>query len=104
MQVEEGLCDGAVLYHAHVARSKAEVSAQQAAKDQVAKVKAARRQQQEENVRRKEVGTTADFGARRTAWAAGQLVNSTMSIWFMAFFFYHCCCVLASCCLGDGFD
>jgi hypothetical protein len=44
-----------VLYHAHVNRSKAEVSAQQAAKDEAAKVKAARRRQQEDNVRRKEV-------------------------------------------------
>ena len=55
MQVEEGLCDGAVLYHAHVTRSKAQVSAQQAAKDEAARLKAQRRQQQEDNVRRKEV-------------------------------------------------
>lgn len=55
LQIEEGLCEGAVLYHAHVNRSKAETSAQQAAKDEAAKLKAARRQQQEENVRRKEV-------------------------------------------------
>lgn len=55
LQVEEGLCDGAVLYHAHVSRSKAEVAAQKAAKDEAAKLKAARRQQQEENVRRKQV-------------------------------------------------
>jgi hypothetical protein len=52
-----------VLYHAHETRSKAEVSAQQAAKDEAARVKAVRRQQQEENVRRKEVGVTADLGA-----------------------------------------
>lgn len=55
MQVEEGLCDGAVLYHAHVSKTKAEVSAQQAAKDEAARIKSQRRQQQEENVRRKEV-------------------------------------------------
>jgi ribosome biogenesis protein SSF1/2 len=55
LQVEEGLCGGAVLYHAHVNRSKAEVSAQQQAKDEAAKLKAARRRQQEDNVRRKEV-------------------------------------------------
>lgn len=56
MQVEAGLCEGAVLYHAHVSKSKAETSAQQAAKDEAAKLKRERRQQQEENVRRKEVG------------------------------------------------
>lgn len=55
LQVEAGLCDGAVLYHAHVTRSKAEVTAQQAARDEVARVKAQRRQQQEVNVRKKEV-------------------------------------------------
>ncbi|WIA33942.1 hypothetical protein OEZ86_007038 [Tetradesmus obliquus] len=54
IKVEEGLCGGAVLYHAHVARSKAQVSAQQAAKDEAAKLKAQRRRQQEDNVRRKE--------------------------------------------------
>jgi ribosome biogenesis protein SSF1/2 len=54
-QVEEGLCDGAVLYHAHINKTKAEVSAQQAAKDEAARVKTQRRQQQEENVRKKEV-------------------------------------------------
>jgi hypothetical protein len=54
--VEEGLCDGAVLYHAHVSKSKSEASAQRAAKDEAAKLRAQRRQQQEENVRRKQVG------------------------------------------------
>jgi ribosome biogenesis protein SSF1/2 len=53
--VEEGLCDGAVLYHAHVAKTKAQKSAQQAAKDEARRVKSERRQQQEENVRRKQV-------------------------------------------------
>lgn len=54
VKVEEGLCDGAVLYHAHINRTKAEVSAQQAAKNEAARVKTARRQQQEDNVRKKE--------------------------------------------------
>jgi ribosome biogenesis protein SSF1/2 len=54
-QVEEGLCAGAVMYHAHVTKTKSETSAQQAAKDEVARLKAQRRRQQEENVRRKEV-------------------------------------------------
>lgn len=63
-QVEAGLCDGAVLYHAHVARSKEEAAAQQAAKDQAAQLKAQRRRQQEENVRKKQVGL---FGV----WLAG---------------------------------
>lgn len=49
------MCEGAVLYHAHVNKSKAETSAQQAAKDEADKLRTARRQQQEENVRRKEV-------------------------------------------------
>jgi hypothetical protein len=63
-QVEEGLCGGAVLYHAHINRSKAEVSAQQAAKDEAAQVKAARRRQQEENVRRKEVRVGSELVLR----------------------------------------
>lgn len=55
LQVEDGLCEGAVLYHAHISRSKAEVAAQQAAKDEVARLKSARRRQQDDNVRRKQV-------------------------------------------------
>lgn len=49
------MCDGAVLYHAHINRTKAQASAQQAAKDAAAKLKAERRRQQEDNVRRKQV-------------------------------------------------
>lgn len=49
------MCDGAVLYHAHINRTKAQRSAQQAAKDAAAKLKAERRRQQEDNVRRKQV-------------------------------------------------
>jgi hypothetical protein len=82
------MCDGAVLYHAHVARSKAETSAQQAAKDEAAKLRTARRQQQEENVRRKEVrvcgwvcGWVCWCGADRVcaeAWIVGDFEQCHM--------------------------
>eukprot|EP00877_Chromochloris_zofingiensis_P011512 jgi/Chrzof1/6614/Cz19g02210.t1 len=55
VKVEEGLCDGAVLYHAHVHKSEQEASAQQRQVDEQAKLKAQRRRQQEENVRKKEL-------------------------------------------------
>jgi ribosome biogenesis protein SSF1/2 len=52
-QVEEGLCDGRVIYHKHVQRSGAEKTAQQQAHEEKAHLKAERRRQQEGNVRRK---------------------------------------------------
>eukprot|EP00775_Hariotina_reticulata_P013842 gene13842-13963_t len=61
VKVEEGLCAGAVLYHAHVTKTKAQASAQQAVKDEADRLRAQRRRQQEENVRRKEeVGQEPD--------------------------------------------
>lgn len=75
--MEEGLCGGAVLYHAHVARSKAQVSAQQAAKDEAAKLKAQRRRQQEDNVRRKEV--RPGQGARVCVCHEGHLQHNNSS-------------------------
>jgi hypothetical protein len=81
MQVEEGVCGGAVLYHAHISRSKAEVSAQQAAKDEAAKLKAARRRQQEDNVRRKEVRSRCRQGGGllglNLGWCGGQASRQT---------------------------
>lgn len=52
-QVEEGLCDGKVMYHRHIQRSADEVAALQSKHEAAAKVKAERRRQQESNVRKK---------------------------------------------------
>ena len=50
LKIEEGVCDGEVLYHAHVRKTKEEIKAQRRAKEEAAKLKAARRKEQEENV------------------------------------------------------
>lgn len=53
-KVEEGLCDGKVLYHAYEKRSAQEIAAQQAEFDSKEALRERRRKEQEENVRRKE--------------------------------------------------
>ncbi|KAF6255316.1 Brix domain-containing protein, partial [Scenedesmus sp. NREL 46B-D3] len=72
VKVEEGLCGGAVLYHAHVSRTKKQASAQQAAKDEAAQLRAARRRQQEDNVRRKEVRRRQALGGCAAVGAAAR--------------------------------
>jgi hypothetical protein len=52
-KVQEGLAEGRVLYHSLETRSPEEVAAQQVAVDGAAQLKAERRRQQEENVRKK---------------------------------------------------
>lgn len=47
VKVEEGLCDGAVLYHAHESRTPAQVKEQQHKIDEREKLRAQRRQQQD---------------------------------------------------------
>ncbi|KAG1655479.1 hypothetical protein FOA52_008674 [Chlamydomonas sp. UWO 241] len=53
IKVEEGLCDGRVMFHAHEKRSKDETSAQQLAHEQAAQLKVERKRAQEQNVKRK---------------------------------------------------
>ncbi|KAL4420706.1 hypothetical protein ABPG75_010362 [Micractinium tetrahymenae] len=53
VKVEEGLCDGRVLFHKYQQRSEAEAAAQQAEWDAKEALREQRRKQQEENVRRK---------------------------------------------------
>eukprot|EP00955_Chlamydomonas_euryale_P057644 356861-Chlamydomonas_euryale.AAC.18 len=53
VKLEEGMCTGRVLYHSHIKRSDAEVKSLQAQHEARASVKAARRQEQEQNVAKK---------------------------------------------------
>ncbi|GAX79003.1 hypothetical protein CEUSTIGMA_g6443.t1 [Chlamydomonas eustigma] len=53
IKVEEGLCDGRVMYHKHIQRSSSEKTVQQQEHEERAHLKAERRRQQEANVRRK---------------------------------------------------
>ncbi|GAB4819744.1 hypothetical protein N2152v2_006790 [Parachlorella kessleri] len=54
VKVEEGLCDGRVLFHKYVKKTAEEAAAQQSELEQARALKEQRRKQQEENVRRKE--------------------------------------------------
>jgi ribosome biogenesis protein SSF1/2 len=53
-KVERGVCEGEVMYHAFVKKSKAEVESLKVRKKEEVDVKAARRKEQEENVARKQ--------------------------------------------------
>eukprot|EP00898_Chlorokybus_atmophyticus_P006457 jgi/Chlat1/6812/Chrsp51S06510 len=53
VKVEEGLCDGKVLYHGYIQRSEEEVAELQKRKDEQVRLKAERKKQQDENVTRK---------------------------------------------------
>lgn len=72
LQVEEGMCDGAVLYHAHESRTRAEISAQRAVHEEAEKLRAARRRAQEDNVRRKQVCGVCGGGGQ---WVLGAIVR-----------------------------
>lgn len=52
MKVQEGLCDGKVLYHKYETKTAEEASELQSKKEQQERLRAQRRHQQEENVRR----------------------------------------------------
>ena len=54
VKIEEGLCQGAVLYHGHIDRTPEEVLALEAAKQDKEALRKRRRAEQEENVRKKE--------------------------------------------------
>lgn len=84
VKVEEGLCDGKVLYHAHVTRSAEEVAQQEDKLAAAAKLKAERRRQQEENVRRKaaEKARQALTQAREQAGKDGKGANGGKKMWW----------------------
>ncbi|GFR45635.1 hypothetical protein Agub_g7043, partial [Astrephomene gubernaculifera] len=68
VKIEEGLCEGAVLFHAHVSKSAEEAAELASRKDEKEKLRAERRKQQEANVRRK-----AAEAARKAAAHADEL-------------------------------
>lgn len=53
VKVEDGLAEGRVLYHRYESRSKEAVAAKEVARAEAERLKAARRHEQEANVRRK---------------------------------------------------
>lgn len=67
MKVEEGLCDGKVLYHSLVKKTAGEASEQQDEKEQARQLKEKRRKQQEENVRKKEADRKRQAGEQTEA-------------------------------------
>eukprot|EP00963_Diacronema_lutheri_P007895 scaffold682_cov363-Pavlova_lutheri.AAC.46 len=54
LKLQEGLCDGQVLYHAHVKKTEQEINKQDKAKKDKESLRVSRRKQQEENVRKKQ--------------------------------------------------
>ena len=54
VKLQEGLCDGQVLYHAHIKKTEQEINKQEKAKKDKENLKASRKKQQEENVRKKQ--------------------------------------------------
>eukprot|EP01023_Acetabularia_acetabulum_P048771 TRINITY_DN5169_c0_g1_i10.p1 TRINITY_DN5169_c0_g1~~TRINITY_DN5169_c0_g1_i10.p1 ORF type:complete len:456 (-),score=69.48 TRINITY_DN5169_c0_g1_i10:134-1417(-) len=54
VKVQEGLCEGRVLYHKYIQKTPQEVAEQQQLIEQKAQVKAQRKQQQEQNVQKKQ--------------------------------------------------
>ncbi|KAL3136348.1 hypothetical protein ABBQ38_005610 [Trebouxia sp. C0009 RCD-2024] len=67
VKVEEGLCDGKVLFHSYVKKSAGQASEQQSEKELERVVKEKRRKQQEENVRRKESDRKLQAGEQAEA-------------------------------------
>ena len=65
MKVEEGLCDGAVLYHAHVAKTEEEAAAVAARREERARLKEERKEAQKANVAAKKKARDEKLGARR---------------------------------------
>ncbi|PSC71677.1 Peter Pan [Micractinium conductrix] len=72
VKVEEGLCDGRVLYHKYDSRTKTETDAQQKEWDERESLRTQRRQQQDENVRRKQADLKRKAHAVAEAEAAKQ--------------------------------
>lgn len=58
-KIEEGVCEGKILYHSYVHKSASEIAQLDKKHAQKAKLKKERREQQEENVRRKTEGKTS---------------------------------------------
>lgn len=58
-KIEEGVCEGKILYHSFVHKSESEVKALEKKHAQKAKLKEERRKKQEENVRKKTEGKTS---------------------------------------------
>ncbi|DBB05326.1 TPA: hypothetical protein ACH3X3_010553 [Trebouxia sp. C0006] len=67
VKVEEGLCDGKVLFHSFVKKSSGEASQQQSEKEREREIKEKRRKQQEENVRRKDSDRKRQAGEQAEA-------------------------------------
>lgn len=67
LKVEEGLCTGAVLHHAHIHKSAEDAAALETAAREKAALKEKRRQQQEANVARKQAEAAAREEARTQA-------------------------------------
>lgn len=58
-KIEEGVCEGKILYHSYVNKSESQIKALDKKHAQKAKLKEARRKQQEENVRKKTEGKSS---------------------------------------------
>ena len=71
VKVQEGLCDGAVLYHSHVTKTGDEAEATADAVARRAALKEERRQQQAENVERKKAAAAQKKKRRRGAPTPG---------------------------------
>lgn len=54
VKIEDGLCDGEVLYHSHVSKSSEEISELRKRTMEKKRLKEQRKREQEENVKRKE--------------------------------------------------
>lgn len=63
-KIEEGVCEGKILYHSFVHKSASEIAALEKKHAQKAKLKKERREKQEENVRKKTEGKTSSRMAR----------------------------------------
>ncbi|GIL97172.1 hypothetical protein Vretimale_2907, partial [Volvox reticuliferus] len=68
VKIEEGMCDGAVLFHAHVSKTREEAAELASRQEQRQALKEQRKKQQEANVRRK-----AAEAARKAAEKAEQM-------------------------------
>lgn len=71
VKVQEGLCDGDVLYHEFVTKTPDEIRTQKLARERKRKVKSERRRQQEENVARKKAKLEAERRESRRAAGLG---------------------------------
>lgn len=58
-KIEEGVCEGKILYHSYVHKSQTEIKALEKKHAQKAKLREERRKRQEENVRKKTEGKTS---------------------------------------------